>query len=114
VADSVFGPATKLAVEGFQRSQGLRVDGVVGRQTWAALSTNPGQPTRLLRLTRPLTRGEDVKALQQTLSGVGLPVAVDGVFGPATDRAVRQFQARHGLVVDGVVGPRTLANLIMV
>ena len=114
VADSVFGPATKLAVEGFQRSQGLRVDGVVGRQTWAALSTNPGQPTRLLRLTRPVTRGEDVKGLQQALLRSGLPLVVDGVFGPATDRAVRQFQASQGLVVDGVVGPRTLASLMAV
>jgi murein L,D-transpeptidase YcbB/YkuD len=34
------------------------------------------------------------------------------VFGPVTDRAVRQFQARHGLVVDGLVGPHTLASLM--
>lgn len=37
--------------------------------------------------------------------------AVDGIFGPQTDRAVREFQRHHGLKVDGIAGPRTLAAL---
>ena len=42
---------------------------------------------------------------------VGLPCAADGVFGPETQERVRALQARHGLEVDGVVGPRTWAAL---
>lgn len=47
-------------------------------------------------------KGPAVRKLQQALG-----LAVDGSFGPETDRAVRAFQSRFGLVVDGVVGART-------
>ena len=44
----------------------------------------------------------DVRALQRKVG-----VAADGVFGPATQRAVKRWQRRHGLVADGIVGPQT-------
>ena len=50
--------------------------------------------------------GGGVAAIQRA---VGVPA--DGVFGPATARAVRAFQRRRGLVVDGIVGPQTRAAL---
>jgi peptidoglycan hydrolase-like protein with peptidoglycan-binding domain/GH24 family phage-related lysozyme (muramidase) len=130
-ADGVFGPGTKQAVEQFQRSQGLLVNGTVGPETWIALQKSPTPPTppmpptppapptsptppaqnRLLRLTNPYTTGADVFALQQLLTRAGFPVAADNVFGPGSDRAVRQFQASRGLVADGVVGAQTWAAL---
>lgn len=51
-------------------------------------------------------KGPAVRRLQQALG-----IAVDGSFGPETDRAVRAFQARFDLPVDGVVGARTWAAL---
>ncbi|WP_274425809.1 N-acetylmuramidase domain-containing protein [Chelativorans sp. YIM 93263] len=52
-------------------------------------------------------RGEYVRRLQRQLSAIGHPVAVDGVFGPETQKAVEQLQRRHGLVPDGIFGPKT-------
>lgn len=56
-------------------------------------------------------RGPAVRALQQALGDAGHRVAVDGVFGGETDRAVRAFQLRSGCAVDGVVGRETMAAL---
>jgi hypothetical protein len=58
------------------------------------------------------SKGPDVVHLQQRLTAKGFsPGAHDGDFGPATDRAVRSFQAARGLVVDGIVGPKTWGAL---
>ena len=51
-------------------------------------------------------RGDGVSAVQRLLG-----LTPDGVFGPATDRAVRAFQRGAGLVPDGIVGPATMAAL---
>jgi len=42
---------------------------------------------------------------------IQLGIDADGIFGPGTERAVRQFQASQGLDVDGIVGPKTHAAL---
>lgn len=64
-------------------------------------------PTRTLKRG---IRGEDVKWLQQELLNKHYPVgAVDGDFGPDTERCVKQFQTDQ--FVDGVVGPLTLGKL---
>ena len=68
--------------------------------------------------TRPTlrkgSRGEYVKQLQQILMSKGYSVGsygADGIFGTATDIAVRRAQEDAGLVIDGIVGPKTWAAL---
>lgn len=57
------------------------------------------------------TVGDAVFRLQKLLTAAGYPVAADGWFGDRTAEAVRAYQRDHGLVVDGIAGPRTLASL---
>jgi len=67
---------------------------------------NPGQPTILLGAT-----GEAVRVLQRALRRTPMwGFVVDGVFGPKTEAAVKEFQD-GSLVVDGIVGPLTWAAL---
>lgn len=105
LADGIFGPATARSVTTLQRQNGLVADGIVGPKTWDLLLD------RALFLSTPNLIGEDVRAVQRALVRNGFSVAVDGFFGPGTERAVRQFQSRRGLVADGVVGPQTRARL---
>lgn len=58
------------------------------------------------------SEGDSVVDLQGWLTALGYdPGASDGVFGPRTDDAARAFQADHGLVAAGIVGPLTWAAL---
>ena len=54
-----------------------------------------------------------VRTLQYLLRARGHTVAVDGIFGPRTDAAVRAFQQERSLAVDGIVGPHTWRALIV-
>jgi putative chitinase len=56
--------------------------------------------------------GEPVRELQANLLRLGRKVVVDGQFGPATERAVVQFQRDHQLTADGIVGPKTAAEIL--
>ena len=106
VVDGIFGPATEEAVKKFQKQNGLVVDGIVGPQTRAKLETSI-PPT-----IRSGSTGEVVKYLQQWLNAIGFgSLAVDGIFGPATEEAVKKFQKQYGLIVDGIVGPQTWTKL---
>lgn len=52
------------------------------------------------------SRGNEVKALQEKLN-----LKADGIFGPLTEEAVKDFQRSNGLEVDGIVGADTLSKL---
>jgi peptidoglycan hydrolase-like protein with peptidoglycan-binding domain len=111
--DGIFGPQTDAAVRAFQQQRNLLVDGIVGPQTWSAL----------IITVRQGSTGDAVRGVQQefqfrNLSGdPSKGLAVDGIFGPKTDAAVRGFQqALHqdipSVTVDGIVGPVTWQALV--
>ena len=63
---------------------------------------------RTLKLVpKPRMIGEDVKLAQTLLNKHGAKLETDGIFGPATDTAVKAFQAAHGMTADGVIGQDT-------
>lgn len=66
-----------------------------------------------VRLTDPRTVSADVYGAQVVLrlKGGAPNLVADGVFGPQTDNAVRDYQGHRGLFVDGVIGPNTWAAL---
>jgi len=68
---------------------------------------------RILMLSTPMMSGDDVLKVQRALATrlPGVQLEADGIFGPDTDRAVRQFQTQQGFRVDGIVGPATSAAL---
>jgi hypothetical protein len=80
--------------------------------TWG-LTGDDGE--RVLRLTDPPMQGNDVRELQRILTAwyPSLEITVDGIgiYGTATEAAVRELQRRSGLEVDGIAGPLTLAIL---
>ena len=109
--DGVRGPLTKAAIVRFQRRRGLSVDGVVGPQTRRAFGKR-GRPAFGSRTMKRGDRGWDVAAMQYILARRGYPPgAIDAVFGPMTDTALRNFQRALGLSADGLAGPATIAGL---
>ncbi|WP_218185366.1 peptidoglycan-binding domain-containing protein, partial [Calditerricola satsumensis] len=109
-----FDRRTYLAVRQFQYRWGLRVDGVVGPRTklklWQATKHwYPGLEKRAGKPTIPIlkmgSRGPRVREMQARLKFLGYdPGPIDGRYGWRTLRAVRTFQARFGLPVDGIAG----------
>jgi N-acetylmuramoyl-L-alanine amidase len=112
-ADGVFGPNTEKAIRAFQQGRLLFADGVVEENTWTELveaGSAPGE--RLLYLRVPYMRGDDVLSVQRRLDELGFDSGpVDGIFSPALEVAVTEFQRNAGLNVDGIVGETTLDRL---
>jgi hypothetical protein len=68
-----------------------------------------------MRVLKRGCKGEDVRALQILLSGRGCNgnmYTPDGSFGPNTEGAVKLYQKKMGLVVDGIAGPATMTSLL--
>ncbi len=109
--DGEVGPLTRSAIEAAQRKAKLAVTGVVTARTRAAL----GPLGRPLFGSRTIVAGDfglDVSVLQFLLARAGLyHGALDGYMGAKLEAAVRAFQQRTRLSVDGIAGPLTLARL---
>jgi peptidoglycan hydrolase-like protein with peptidoglycan-binding domain len=115
-ADGVYGPETEAAVRSFQRAHGLTADGIVGPATIGALRSHGAAHAASAGIRRDavniVSEGEEGSggdAVSRLQNALDLPT--DGNFGPETEAAVRRLQARHGLTVDGVVGPATWSVL---
>ncbi|MBO4848261.1 MAG: peptidoglycan-binding protein [Clostridia bacterium] len=105
----VFDDATELAVRDFQEKNELEVDGMVGSQTKEALYSEDAVPFSLYIGSE----GEDVRLYQEKLYDLGyLANQPNGIYGEATVRAVKRFQERNAIIVDGHVGPSTKEALM--
>ena len=70
---------------------------------------------RLLLIGAPHLRGDDVAALQAALNHLGFDCGrPDGIMGPATARALADFQRNSGLTADGICGAQTVRMLDLV
>ncbi|WP_025741544.1 N-acetylmuramidase domain-containing protein [Aquimarina pacifica] len=67
-----------------------------------------------MKTIRYRSRGEDVHYLEEILTQLGYTVYVSNYFGRDTDAAVKDFQKKHNLVIDGIVGIKTWLKLIEV
>jgi peptidoglycan hydrolase-like protein with peptidoglycan-binding domain len=111
IADGVFDKATQKASRAFEkRFRGTGKDGSIGQgqlermKVVARAKQNPGSGP----LLKEGYKGTPVKALQKRLDTLGFANgANDGVFGKATESAVKKFQRSMGLKADGVVGKGT-------
>mgnify|MGYP002401628207 CR=1 FL=1 len=114
-ADGVAGSRTERAIKAFQAEFGYPQSGKATQgvldQLNAAIAAGGASPEKLLKragLLRSYTR-----AVQEALLAQGYdPGPVDGAIGPQTRSAIRDYQARNGLPVDGEVSRDLLANLL--
>lgn len=79
-----------------QFHKGLVVDGLRGSKTLGACVT-----------VKRGARGNITRLIQERLNSVGFHISTDGIFGSATEKAVKVFQRNRGLTADGIVGRNT-------
>jgi N-acetylmuramoyl-L-alanine amidase len=110
----LFDDGCDQAVRSFQQQRGLRIDGVVDRETYRGLDEarwRLGDRPLSFAVRHPYV-GDDVAGLQHRLIDMGFDCGrADGVFGPRTENALREFQRNVGLPADGACGPATFRAL---
>jgi len=129
----VFGVTTEAAVVSFQKANNLIADGIVGPATLKKLppvgvgygddnsvhmrtvAANTIKTTANRENLHRGDRGPDVLLLQDQLKKLGLFNSIpNGIYGPFTESAVRQFQSTHYLQASGIAGPTTRGKLVQV
>ena len=117
VVDGQFGPVSKLALKDFQQNNGLISDGIIGKNTCNSLMDKQNvikksSSSVLIDNKKIIKPSETLKISQQKLKNLELYSGpIDGINGSNTKNAVKDFQKKAGLTVDGVLGPNTLAAL---
>ncbi len=115
--DGKFGSASESALKEFQNQNGLIVDGIIGKNTCNALFDVKNVIIKInnypvLESESNSSQSESLKISQQKLKDLNLYTgSIDGINGTDTKNAVKEFQKKAGLTVDGVLGPITLAAL---
>ena len=120
--DGRFGAGTQRAVISFQKSNGLKADGLAGSKTLELLyekaqnsssgGSDSGSSSGLTRTLRRGYTGSDVTSVQKRLKELGYYTgSVDGVYGTGSIAAAKAFQKRNGLKADGLTGQSTYAAL---
>src|SRR5210317_1278021 len=115
--DGLFGSASKSALKNFQTQNGLISDGLIGKNTCNSLLDKTNvvtKKTNKLEIDNKVIQkySEALKKSQQKLKELNLYSGpIDGINGTKTKNAIKEFQKKAGLSVDGVLGPNTLAAL---
>ena len=114
--DGDFGSGSKKALVLFQGANNLSPDGVLGQKTCKLLLnkknivSNNQKDDEIVNVEDSYS--QEIYDAQVKLKNLGLYTStLDGINGPGTKRAIKQFQEKAGLNIDGVVGPLTLAAL---
>lgn len=99
-----YGPVTQFAVELFQRSHDLQVDGIAGEETLKLLYSDDAKVYTIY----PGNIGLDVKNMQLRLKELGyFKGTASGKYGDETEKAVRKFQKINKLFVDAKMGTQS-------
>lgn len=131
--DGLWGPSTQEAVRRFQQQAGVEPDGHLSFQTLAAMGADvqqlaQAQQPQQAAIDQPAGQpaaqqvpdqdvglqisGDSVAMIQQVLQQQGhYQAEIDGLWGPQTEQAIRQFQDKQGIEADGQLGFETLAAL---
>ncbi len=119
--DGIFGNVSKQALISLQKSNNIEADGKIGPQTCTLLLNKQTMFKKNIATTKNISKeitnpdntySQEIYDAQIILKNLGLYLStIDGINGPGTKKAVKEFQTKAGLVSDGVIGSKTKAAL---